>query len=339
MLVRAFIPVNIQAVITGSSFSLNLYQYFPLENQNLYQYFLSKFEYEQTSSSLQLLGIENVSTFANVFPILASTFYMILYSISVYFLRRLFLKYRESKRWSWLAKTLFWITDKIWRMMVLAYFIRSALEMSQFILICSINEINEFNTANSFRIISLMFSFIMIFLFLIMIGFILYITLSPYRLNENDHNKLEEFFRGIKQNKKHKLYTTILLLRRFIFILFIIVLTMISSRFLIGVMIVVQIFYFICLLYLRPYEQIKENLIEILNEFYFSYLTVTLAFINSEDEWNETKSNVCMWIFVSNTYVILLIDLGKEVFNSIVFFAKLSIIWIWRKWNGNEVNF
>ena len=341
LLIRAFIPADIQAVITGPKFASNIYGYFSLKMLNLYPHFLSNFEYEQSSSSLQLLGIENVSTVANTAPILVFTLVIIIYTISVYPIRFILSKFRDSDRWSCPYKTLFWIVDRIWKMMMLGYFIRTALEMSQFILISSINEINILNTTNSYRIISISFSILMVLLFLIMIAFVSYLTATSYKLNENDHNKLGEFFfRGLKQDKKHRLYAIMLLIRRILFIIWIITLTMISSRFLISIILIIQLAYFVCLSYLRPYEQKKENLIEILNEIYYGILIIFLAFINIEDEWNATKTSIYMWMLASNTFIVFLIVLGKDIiFISIVFFIKTSITWIRHKCRLNEVSY
>ena len=340
LLTRAFIPIDIQSIISGSEFSSNLYNYFSFKKLSFFPNFLSEFRYEKANSSLQLLGIEYVSTFANTSSIIVYAFIMIFYCIFVYLLRIFLAKFKESQKWFWTIKILHWITDRIWKIMIFGYFIRSTLEVTQFVLISSINEINQLNTSNFYNIFSLIFSFIMVISFLILIALVVYLIASSYRLDENRHNMLEEFFRGLKKDKKYWLYTPMLLLRRLLFILLLIILTMISSRFLIAAIIAVQVAYFICLSYLRPYEQMKENLIEILNETYFGFLIVFLVFINTEDEWNSIKTSIYMWVLASNTIIVFLIVLGNEIILIfIVFLIKMSITWISRKWKANEVIF
>ena len=193
----------------------------------------------------------------------------------------------------------------------MVFFIRNTLELSQFILISSINEIYERNTEDSYRLISFVFSTLMVILFVLMIGLIQYLTFSSYSLNENEHNKLEEFFRGLQFDGKHKFYTTVLLLRRLIFIVLLITWSSISSRALIIILSLIQVGYIIYLSYIRPYKSIKENLIEVLNEFYFWFLLVYLIAINTENEWSTLKENIYLYVLVSNTLVIFMIVLGK----------------------------
>ena len=122
----------------------------------------------------------------------------------------------------------------------------------------------------------------------------------------------KSFFRGIKQNKAYKFYVMLILLRRFWFVILLITWLFISSRVLTIVLSLIQIIYILNLSYLRPYEETKGNLIEILNEIYFGFLVLFLAIVNAEAEWNSIKTNTYMWVIVSNTFVVLVVVLGKN---------------------------
>ena len=312
MLTRAYIPKDVQVWIEGSDFVLNIYDYFSIYKLDIHPSFLRKFEFDLKNQSLRSLGMNYESTFANTSSVLVYTFLMILISVFIYFIRKLVNRCRESRRCSWGAKTLYWIVDKLYRMMVLGYFIRNWLEMIQFILISSVNEIYQWDTMNSKRLISFIFSISMILIFVLVVILVLYLTFSTYRLNEKEHNLLEEFFRGIQQNKRHKFYVTILLLRRFLFVILLITWLFMSSRVLTIVLSLIQFFYILSLLYLRPYEETKGNLIEILNEIYFGFFVLFLGIVNTEDKWNSIKTNAYMWVLVSNTFVVLIIVSGKD---------------------------
>ena len=312
MLTRAYIPKDVQVLIEGSNFASNIYEYFSIYKLNIDPSFLRKFEFDLTNQSLEPLGINYDSTFANTSSVLVLTFLMIPISLLIYFIRKLAFRCRENQRCSWGAKTQYWIVDKLYRMMVLAYFIRNGLEMSQFILISSVNEIYQWDTTDSYRLFSFVFSISMILIFVLVVILVLYLIFSAYRLNEREHNLLEEFFRGIQQNKRHKFYVTLLLLRRFLFVILVITWLFISSRVLIIVLSIIQLLYTLNLSYLRPYKEIKGNLIEILNEIYFGFLLIFLAIVNTEDEWNSIKINTYMWVLISNTFVVLVIVLSKN---------------------------
>ena len=312
MLTKAYIPKEVQTVIEGSGFASNIYEYISIYKLNGFQTFLKKFEFDLTNQSLEPLGINYGSTFANTSSLLVFTFLMILISLLIYFIRKIAYRYKESQRCPRGAKFQYWIVDKLYRMMVLGYFIRNGLEMSQFILISSVNEIYQWDTTDSYRLTSFVFSASMILIFVLIVILVLYLTFSSYRLNEREHNLLEEFFRGIQQNKIHKFYVTLLLWRRFLYVILLITWLFISSRSLTIVLSIIQVLYILSLLYLRPYEETKGNLIEILNEIYFGFLLIFLAIVNTEDEWSSTKTNTYMWVLVSNTFVVLVIVLGKN---------------------------
>ena len=312
MLTRAYIPKDVQVLIEGSDFALNIYEYFSIYKLDIHPSFLRKFEFDLTNQSLEPLGINYDSTFANTSSVLLYTFLMILISLFIFFIRKFAYRCRESRRCSWGAKTLYWILDKLYRMMVLGYFIRNWLEMSQFILISSVNEIYQWNTTDFYRLLSLLLSISIILIFLQVFILILYLTFSKYKLNEKEHNLLEEFFRGIQQNKRHKFYVTLLLLRRFWFVILLITWLFMSSRAITIVLSLIQFVYILNLSYLRPYEETKGNIIEILNEIYFAFLFLFLSIVNTEDEWNSIKTNIYMWVLSSNTFVVLVIVSGKN---------------------------
>ena len=222
-------------------------------------------------------------------------------------MKLLLFRFKENKKLSCFIKMWYWIIYRLYRMMVLSYFIRNTLQMSQFAMISSIYEIYKNNTTNSYRIISFIFSILTVLIYMLMTSFILYLIFSSYKLNENDHNKLEEFFRGLKLDKRHRLYIVFLLLRRIISIILLVVLVSISSQIIIVILVLIQAVYFIYLLWARPYNKIKENLIEIINEIYFTFLLIFLSIINTENEWNDFKISLYMWIMFSNTLLSFII--------------------------------
>ena len=144
-----------------------------------------------------------------------------------------------------------------------------------------------------------------------MFWLVAYLSFSAYKLHENSHNKLEEFFRGLKSGRKSKIYTTFLLSRRFIFIKLLLILTSISSKILIWILVFIQLFYLGYIALIRPYCNSKENLVEIINETYIFFLLSVLIFLNSEKDWNSVKTSIYMWLIVSNTLIVFIIVLGK----------------------------
>ena len=297
-------------------------------------FLLNKFEFELSDQQLSSLGIKYDSTVANIYPILSINFLMIVFSIFIYFFQVVIQKkLKESRRWSCLLKVFFWIADKLSQMMIFSFFIRNILEASQFILISSIYEINKNNTSNSYRSISFSFSILAVVIYAIITIFIQYLTFSSYELIESKYSILEEFFRGLKPDKKHRFYSTILFLRRALFVFLLITLTSVHSRVLITILSAIQVVYAIYLIWLRPYADVKGNLIEILNEIYFGILLVALTLLNTESDWTSLKTNIYMWTLVSNTLVVFVIVFGRQSLNYRLASLVICISqWVWKRW-------
>ena len=82
--------------------------------------------------------------------------------------------------------------------MTFGYFIRTILEMTQILLISSINEVYRANTLETLDIVSFIIAILILSAFILLNVFIFYLALSPYRVEEDEHNKFGELFSGIK---------------------------------------------------------------------------------------------------------------------------------------------
>ena len=314
LLTRAFIPEDIQTIIKGSGFALNIYDYIPLKTMKIYPSFLYSFEFGLSNPSLDSFEIKDDSSIVNLYTIIFSFIIMIFLYLWILLIRCLIAKWSNNENRSWCTKVINWVVDRIFKLMTLGYFIRNILEMSQFIFISSLNEIYQHKTSNYLKWISFIFSILMIVLYIAFSILINYLALSSYRLNENAHNILGEFFRGNKYNKNSRFFVFIQLLRRFIFVFMLINLESVYSKLLIGILVFIQIVYIGYLIFTRPYELAKWNIIEILNEVYFCILLLILIFLNTESNWNSTKTSMYMWMLISNTLVIFIIIFGKYNF-------------------------
>ena len=212
---------------------------------------------------------------------------------------------------NWCIKVSIWTIDTIFKILTFSFYIRNALEMSQFILISSTNEIFNYNIESHMRLISFIYAILIIGAYIFLFVLIQYLTFSSYRLNENQHNKLGEFFSGLKGDKKSRFYVTLLLMRRVTFILLIICLSSITSRAIIGILLAIQLVYMGWIMYLRPYKETKGNIIEILNEIYFTLLIWIFLVFNEESNWSSIKTQIWMWLLTSNTLFSFLIVVGK----------------------------
>ena len=152
-----------------------------------------------------------------------------------------------------------------------------------------------------------------LFLFLfIFINVIIYLSLSSYELSEEGNNKLGEFFNGVNMKKKDKFYVVMLLIRRSIFVTFLVTLVSIKSSTLVLILSFMQFIYMIYIIVLRPFTEIKSNLIEIVNEVYFFVLLSSLAYFNTENNWNSFITDIYIWTITSNSMMMFWIIGGMH---------------------------
>ena len=195
------------------------------------------------------------------------------------------------------------------------------LEMNQFLLICSVYEVYSFNDSQLFRVISHWFAILTNATWVLISTFVFYLSASLYTVDESKHNKLGEFFNGLKMQRRFKLHAFMLMLRRIMFVVLLLTWDSVTSRLLIGVLAFLQLIYLAYVWFMRPFWQIKDNLIEIINEIYFLLLLSALIYLNVESYWSSTTTSIYMWSISSNNMTIFLITISKLFCN---IFSRLS---------------
>ena len=76
-----------------------------------------------------------------------------------------------------------------------------------------------------------------------------------------------------------------------------------------GVYSSMQLVFFIYIIVLRPFDNIKDNLLEIVNEGHYVVLTSSLLFLNSESKWSQTMEIAYIAIIFSNNIIVCLLGL------------------------------
>lgn len=128
-----------------------------------------------------------------------------------------------------------------------------------------------------------------------------------------EHHKLGEFSSGLKASKLARFYTILLLARRILFVVLLIVFNELDKMVLISIMAFIQAIYFSSIVFIRPFEDKQNNVIEILNEFVFSVLLGMLFHLNTEEAWTGFYSKLYVWIMMGNSVILVLILTGNVI--------------------------
>ena len=311
LLTRSYIPLDVETTITGMKIALNFPNVFNFQRIKMYSSITNVFNFELSNSRFSLLDIQSESSVYNTSPILFMTILVILLHLPLILINRLLPEVDSETKWRWVRKSLKWIVNKAYIILTFGWYIRTILEMNQFVLISVINEISIFNTSSSTRIISFVIAILILIWWIIFIIITLCLALSSYIVNEEIHNKIGEFFTGLKMLKKAKIYLPILLLRRAFFVAMLIIFVSPPSWVIISILWLLQLLYLFYLITQRPFKEAKDNIIEIINEIFFLILLSSLIYLNWEENWNDIKTTAYIWIITSNNIIVFSIVISK----------------------------
>ena len=324
LLTRADIPIDVKYLISAKSYAINLSQMLNIQNMNSFKSVMDAFNFIIDDPSLNSMNIKTESTFYNLSPMIILVFPVMLFHFAVVILKRLFLNIKGKRKIKYLVSGIKWVLDKLFILLTFSWYIRYILEMNQLTLISSLYEISNFNTTQKYRIISLTSALIAMLLCIFLIAIITLISISSYEVVENQHNNIGELFSGQKMQKKTKLYTSILLLRRMIFVILLLSLVSVRSWIVITILSLLQLWYLITIIIIRPFIKIRNNMVEIINEIYFFILLIFLIIFNSKENWNSTVTMFYMCLLTSNSIVVFIIVLGKLFL--VKYIVEMSII-------------
>ena len=89
LLTKAFIPESVKSVIGGAnSAMMNPFEYIPFLDSKKYGEVFEKFNFPLNNPTLKPFKIKSVSTFYNSFSIMLGVFYIILFHVALFLVRR-----------------------------------------------------------------------------------------------------------------------------------------------------------------------------------------------------------------------------------------------------------
>ena len=315
LLTGAFIPKDIEDIITGLKICLNPFSYFQSNSGGNSNFVSSFYDFGQGNTNLNKLGIESDSTAVNVYSFILSIFIILFLHLWIVFYKNFLIKENKSNWWNYILRAVHWILDKLMTFWTFALYIRIILKINQYVLICSISEIYHFDHSDAKRIVSLAIALILLFLWITMIIIVIIFFIIKYKNSNQDspdkRDKFAHLFNGVSPSKKARLYVAALLLRRIIFVTLLITIEPVSSVLVISIWLGFQVIYFAFVIFIRPYKLVKWDIIEIINETYFLIMLASLLKYNSISNWERTPTTVYTWFITSNSIIGFIIIFSK----------------------------
>ena len=217
-------------------------------------------------------------------------------------------------------------------------YLRIILQSNQFMLIWSAYEINLFGTKSTSRTISYIVA-VIVLIFWIKLTLLSLLKAFHARVPSNQlHISIfKELFSGVKETKAAKYLTSMLMIRRAVFVCFLIFWSSLSINFKIGTLDFLQCLWIIYIIIVRPFENLRDTVIWIVNDIQFLILWSSLFKYNESKDWNQTIKYVFTGVIASTGVIVVIIYFGKHSssinshLHNIVTLI-ITIISKWRKW-------
>ena len=174
------------------------------------------------------------------------------------------------------------------------------------------SELKRWNTSARSNILSFVISIITASLWIgsIILSFLAWLR---YKNTESmdSYIPLKELFSGIRANSLAKLYLTIFLFRRALFVSLLIFGSDLNNLTIIILMSFFQVIYLSFIWITRPFKEVKSNIIEIFNEWFYLLLLFILLFCNSPSTWTDFMEKFYLGIILTNSFTIISILVGR----------------------------
>lgn len=310
LLVDTYIPDDVKGLIEGQDFALFNFDFIPAADIPYINIPTEWMDFEQTDINLEKVGVNSRSTFTNIFSLLLTIIFLIVTHITVKLLPKC--RKKEETPKGKIQKFWLWLRTKLLDWFMYVIYVRMILEANQVLLFSSLKEIDIFDVEETASIVSLCVAMLVLLMCLFLLIQALYLFCKHFKSYDPEEKFVfMEFYADVKNKRWARLYTALLLARRFLFVIAIIFLAVAGTQWIFGVLLGTQIVYWVALVVLRPFEEAKNNLVEITNETFYFVFIVLMLFLTSEEKWTESMTKLFLGLMTANTLIVTLISFGK----------------------------
>ena len=210
----------------------------------------------------------------------------------------------------------------MFKLFTFTYYIRYFIEIYLILMLGSLNELYFSDFGNIGKIISYVTSIILI---LLLLGILLISYISAKKAADINFDAKKTYFSEFTMGTKEKFTSKInnfLYLLKILFSVAWIVFSISCNNFLrILIFCIIQLIFALIKTVVRPFEEIKENIIEILNDWiYFCICSIILVHYDSKD-WGIFEGTV-VTIMTLNSIIIMVIHIIFMVYSGILYLRK-----------------
>jgi len=308
MLTGAYVPPQIEAYLSGQTFASFNFEFIPLNSIIDIKYNpIGIMDYNHTNEKLKAIGIESGSAFVNNSGLLFSIFIFMIFHLLFCCTPQWKEKEGESKKRKWMRR----FRRKTNETLKWGVYLRLIIEAYLLLLIGTLAELSFGGTFTALKWLSIFISLLFIGALFLTLYLSYYYAKKNEKKSEANHN-FKEFYSGLKSRKAAKFYMFYFLLRRTIIAFTVVYFNRILPVWhTLFIIVMTQLINILFLFKISPFEEFQDNLVEAINEHYFTFFLVAQYYLKTREDWNISKSNAYLYLLTSNNLTISLILICK----------------------------
>jgi hypothetical protein len=133
-------------------------------------------------------------------------------------------------------------------------------------------------------------------------------------------SRFVELFDGLKETRSARLFNFMVFLRRVVSIGWIIIFQDYNIIFRTIVYALLQIPFYVFIIKVKPYEETRDNIVEIINDAFFAVTTIFFIILTDEEDWTGWMTRIVLLILSINGLVVMIVQniyLGCDIISSI----------------------
>lgn len=201
--------------------------------------------------------------------------------------------------------------QRLKKIFAFSVYLRLIMEAYQLLLISSVSEIYraDLNTISQ----NICFAISVVICTLCVSFLIMSILSIPTKSDKP--SIFRELYKGLKKSKAGRLYPFMCLLKRSLMVILLVALEFLSlpTREKLIIMAVMQILHLAYVAVFRSYKNVKDNVIDMVNEGFMLIVLIVLATHHTISSWDENIVNFVIYGSVANHTVVLLVVFGDSV--------------------------
>lgn len=120
-------------------------------------------------------------------------------------------------------------------------------------------------------------------------------------------------FQGLKDKFRYRSFMFLFWMRRMLLISVLIIMQSFKVNFKLIVFSMVQLPYFAIITWLRPYESMKENFVELINEILFWILYLSHFILQDKSDWKSLYESIYVYLIIGNNLFCSLLSFSKYI--------------------------